>query len=635
MNRRSVVTGGAGVIGQELVAMLISRGDKVRIVDRLPRPDTFGSDVEYIQGDLTDLHSSAIAAADPQVIFHLAAAFERSEENPDFWRQNAHDNVVASQRVLAAACESPSLRRYVFASSYLVYDTSEFLVDEPPDAAVLLTEDSLIDPRNACGAAKLLHEKEATLAAESSDNDFTVVSARIYRVYGRSSRDVVSRWIRAGINEEPITVFGAESYFDYVHARDVAEGLLRLAETQLEGPVNLASGRSERVSTLVENVTRHFPRLVVRGPFPAETYEASQADLSRLETATSWRPRISLEEGVTDLVAHEQENKAHGTVSRRVLDPRTANILISSVSRKAALVRAARAAIDASLMVGAVGGSDSDPEVPTRFMLDYFWDMGPLDELTDSEIVDSCRDRGVTLLIPTRDGELARFAALRELLGSVGTFVPIGSEESVRNCLDKLLTAQICGDAGIPIIETATSLDRLATERFVVKDRFGAGSRSIALNVSRVEALAAAEKMNDPLFQVFESGPEFSIDAYVDRAGTLVGSVVRERRTVVNGESQVTTTVRQERIDDVARGAIAATGVRGHVVVQVIDGPTGARIVEINSRVGGASTASFAAGLPSIQHMLTESRGESVALDTDPLLGVTLIRLPADTVTFQ
>jgi len=632
VTQRSVVTGGAGVIGQELVAMLERRGDTVRVVDRLQRPAAFGPQVEYVQGDLADLDPSAIASADPQVIFHLAAAFERSEENPDFWRQNAHDNVAASQSVLAAACASGSLRRYVFASSYLVYDTAHFLLDEPPDAAVSLSEDSRIDPRNACGAAKLLHEKEATLAAESSETNFTVVSARIYRVYGCSSRDVVSRWVRAGINDEAISVYGAESYFDYVHARDVAEGLLRLAEAEVEGPVNLASGRAHRVSTLVENVTRHFPALEVQGPYPADTYEASQADLSRLETATGWRPQISFEEGVAELVAHERENLRDGSVSPRVLEPLTANIMISSVSRKASLISAARAALDGSLMLGTITGADADSHAATRFMLDGFWHMGRLDDVSDS---DYCGTHGVTLLIPTRDGELERYAVLRDELAGVGTFVPIGTEESVQNCLDKMRSFQVCRDAGIQAIKTVTSLDELDCGQVVVKERFGAGSRSVALGVSRVEAAVAARGLGSPIFQPFEPGQEFSVDGYVDRSGAVIGSVVRERTLVINGEAQVTASLRRDDIDRLARDALAATAVTGHAVVQVIDGPDGATLVEINSRVGGASAAAFAAGLRSIEYMLTESRGESLKPIVNSTPDVRLVRLPADTITFQ
>ena len=631
---RCVVTGGAGVIGQELVRMLRERGDEVHVVDRLPRPAAFDEGVTYVQGDLAELDVSAITCADPEVVYHLAAAFERSTENPDFWLQNARDNIIASQNVLRATCASPSVRRYVFASSYLVYDPEQFLLAEPPTAVVELAEDNLIEPRNVCGAAKLLHEKEAHLAAEDPVQNFSVVSARIYRVYGRSSRDVVSRWVRAALRDEAVTLYGPESYFDYIHARDVAEGLLRLASADVEGPVNLGSGRSQTVSAMVDNIKTHVPDFAVEGPHPADTYEASQADVTRLELATGWRPRISLEEGVADLVAHERDNLAAGTVSRRVIDLPAANVLISSVSRKAPLIRAVREGMESGLVEGSVGGADADPSVPTRPMLDWFWDMGRLDAMSDDEIVDGCLRRDVTIVIPTRDGELPRFAALRDRLREAGVFVAIGDAASVAACLDKVVTWQRCRDAGVPAIETATSIEGVEADRLVVKDRHGAGSRALLVDASRDEAAAFAAGLDEPIFQPFVEGDEFSIDAYVAADGAVVSSLVRRRSTVVAGESQVTESVDRPDIDDLARRALGALGVRGHAVVQVIDGPNGPVLIEVNSRVGGASAAAFAGGVRSIEYMLEEARGETPSAAPGPSPAIELVRLPSDTITY-
>ena len=48
------VTGGAGVIGQQLVPMLLEAGHNVFVGDLKEKPSSFGSDVYYIKGDLND-----------------------------------------------------------------------------------------------------------------------------------------------------------------------------------------------------------------------------------------------------------------------------------------------------------------------------------------------------------------------------------------------------------------------------------------------------------------------------------------------------------------------------------------------------------------------------------------------------
>ena len=162
-------------------------------------------------------------------------------------------------------------------------------------------------PRNLCGGAKLMHEEELDFLAQFPGTPYTSVSARIFRVYGRGSKDIVSRWVRSLIEDpsRPLEAFRVEGMFDYVYAGDVAEGLLRLGSGETTGPVNLASGRARRVSELLAILAERFPGATwSEGPSDIP-YEAHQADLARLEQLTGWRPRTTLEQGIEILTEHE------------------------------------------------------------------------------------------------------------------------------------------------------------------------------------------------------------------------------------------------------------------------------------------------------------------------------------------
>jgi carbamoyl-phosphate synthase large subunit len=117
----------------------------------------------------------------------------------------------------------------VFASSYLIYDPGLYLFDQPREHAVRLKETDAIRPRNLTGVAKLAHETELRFLADHCNDRFTSVSARIFRGYGRGSRDIVSRWVRSALAGERLAVYQPEGMFDYVYAGDTAEGLIRLA----------------------------------------------------------------------------------------------------------------------------------------------------------------------------------------------------------------------------------------------------------------------------------------------------------------------------------------------------------------------------------------------------------------------
>ncbi len=632
MTERCVVTGGAGVIGAELVRLLLERGARVRVIDVLPRPADMDPAVEYVQADLAVHGADAVAGFDPTTIYHLAATFERSEEVPEFWHDSAHNNVVASAQVLLGAMKSPRLTRYVFASSYLIYDPSRYLFDEPVQTACSLAEGDRIQPRNVCGAAKLLHEQEIALASSGMSAEFTTVAARIYRVYGPSSRDVVSRWVRAGVRGEPIDVFGEESRFDYVYSADVAEGLVRLADSSATGIVNLASGRARAVSEVVATLQSHFPDLKVRGRTPADVYEGSEANVDRLRSVTGWSPPTELERGVANLVSHERENYERGTVSVRVQEPRSLSTLVTSLSAKAHVPRAVRDAMRALNISGTVWGGDIDPLAVAQNEVDQFWVMPRLDEIEGSALAADCQTRGIGLLIPTRDGELDYFARHRDVFARHGVFIPIGSVESVALANDKIAFADALRSAELRAIQTVSEPRGLGTDRLVVKERFGAGSLTIGLDVSPGEATALATEMSDAVFQPFIAGREYSVDLYVNQQGECLGALVRERVRVVNRESQIPSVRDRADVGELAEAVALTLGVRGHAIVQLLDDGSSVHVLECNSRVGGASSGAWLGGLRTVDAMLLEATGEHPPPLTPRSSGTTVVRIPTDRI---
>lgn len=306
---RALVTGAAGVIGRQLTQQLAHRDVELLTIDREAMPSGFGSLSRHVEGDLSTMDLDCVVDFDPQQVFHLAASFERTTESPEYWDIGWRDDVVASHRVISTAVECPSLAVFVFASSYLVYDERVYLVNEPPAAAVPLHETAAVGPRNLCGAGKYYTEGELRYTAAVRRPDLRVCNARIYRVYGQGSRDVVSRWVRALIAGEQIDVFNAASIFDYVYAGDVAEGLARLASAaDASGEFNVASGRGTRISHIVaalEAAGLKTNGQIVEAADQAP-YEASLADVSRLHSALGWVPPTDIETGVRRLADHER-----------------------------------------------------------------------------------------------------------------------------------------------------------------------------------------------------------------------------------------------------------------------------------------------------------------------------------------
>lgn len=312
-DKRVIVTGAAGVIGRELVDLLVKAGAVVLAVDRraIQRGgnETLFAATRYLQMDLSCDNLEDLRSFQPEILFHLAAVFERAEETPAFWQESWRDNVVLSHRIVSLAREIEPLETFVFASSYLVYAPTLYLSALPSAEVKFLSEDSPVTPRNLCGAAKYYTEQEIEFLHKVLRPDLRTVCARIFRVYGFGSKDVISRWVRAALAGRHIDVYNSQNRFDFIFARDVAQGLLRLAiSPRATGPVNLGSGVPRSIDDVLQALVQYLPAAasLVRDHGTKEYFEASCADLTKLRLLTGWTPVTTLEEGIGRIVEFEK-----------------------------------------------------------------------------------------------------------------------------------------------------------------------------------------------------------------------------------------------------------------------------------------------------------------------------------------
>jgi len=120
---KTLVTGGAGFIGSNLVDALLARGDEVTVVDDLSTgrrsnlDGALAAGAELVELDIRDAAALTALAGErrPQTIFHLAAQIDvrKSLEDPAF---DASINVGGTANVLDAA-RAADAKRFVFVST--------------------------------------------------------------------------------------------------------------------------------------------------------------------------------------------------------------------------------------------------------------------------------------------------------------------------------------------------------------------------------------------------------------------------------------------------------------------------------------------------------------------------------------
>jgi carbamoyl-phosphate synthase large subunit len=633
MNRkeRIFVSGAAGVIGKELLIKLGALNNvEVLAADRKPQPKDLPLNTEYLCGDLNDLTLGDLTAFSPTIFIHLAATFERSTESLDFWSDNYENNVSLSHHLMGLMTNVPSLKRVVFASSYLIYDQSLYQFNAPQISPVQLEETSIIRPRNLIGMAKLAHEKELEFLGEFFSEKFTALSVRIFRGYGRGSRDVVSRWIRSLISGEEILVYSPEGIFDFIYAKDSAEGLIKLAlESDINGVINLGSGSSHRIADILRVLQRQFPNMKSVKKDLEIPYEASEANISKLIETINWKPEYTLDQAISEMIDYEKSNNTPTGLNR------VTNVLVTSSSKKAPLIRALQKTakkIDKEIKIIA---GDLNSNVITRYVADEFWEMPILDDSTVKLIIEKCIEFNIGLIIPTRDGELSFWAKNKGEFNEKGIDVLISDFNSVAICLDKYRFYEFMKEHEFNCIETSLGLPTTPSKSaFVVKERFGSGSKNLGIGLSYTEAKSFASKLESPIFQPMVFGKEISADIWII-PGFFESVVLRSRDLIVEGESQITSIFHDETAERMFLEIAQKLRITGPAVFQAIIEESGEiNVIECNARIGGASTASNAAGSGSFENIINyfaAGNKEFKPRKTRKIKQITQVRTSVDT----
>lgn len=109
--------------------------------------------------------------------------------------------------------------------------------------------------------------------------------------------------------------------------------------------------------------------------------------------------------------------------------------------------------------------------------------------------------------------------------------------------------------------------------------------------------------------QKYVTGPEYSVDAYFDRFGFMVGAVPRTRQRVADGEVLDSRTVNRPELIEATREIGQFLGFKGPTCFQYIldkDDGQKPKLLEINGRFGGGATLSLEAGFDMIKMLRLE-----------------------------
>lgn len=305
-DQKVLVTGGNGMIGRQLVSLLLERGAKVYVAD-LNKVD-LPEGVVHIKIDLRQFDDCVSACEGMDYVFNLVGI----KASPKVTLEQPFDimgpMLQFNTNMIEAALTTPSVKWFLYTSTVGVYTPAE-----------VFYEDAVWDgfpSRNDWygGWAKRMGE----LQCEAYEKQFGVGKCSIIRpanVYGPydnfdpKNSMVVPSLIRKAAENDIIEVWGdGSSIRDFVHAKDVARGMIFAVENKITKPLNLGSGSGVSIKRLAEIVAEYFGKEI---KWLTDKPSGDAKRIFSMDRARSYgfENQVSLKEGVIDAIEWFLENK--------------------------------------------------------------------------------------------------------------------------------------------------------------------------------------------------------------------------------------------------------------------------------------------------------------------------------------
>ena len=214
------------------------------------------------------------------------------------------------------------------------------------------------------------------------------------------------------------------------------------------------------------------------------------------------------------------------------------------------------------------------------------------------------------VLVGTVSEEIGALHELHDDLSArdVATWLP--SPPALAVCIDKWKFARVLRDEGIPTPATGLGDIHGVDGPWVVKPRFGRGSRDLYLVDDPTELAWACRRTPEPIVQSRATGREFTADVLVDHTGQVAACVPRWRLETKAGISTKGETFADSSVDDAVTRTVATIGLRGVLNLQGFRDDDGVCVVEVNPRFSGGLPLSLAAGADLVGEFLRGALGQ-------------------------
>jgi nucleoside-diphosphate-sugar epimerase len=290
---RVLLTGASGFIGRHTAQKLTRDGHQVHAVGRGPASGFSGErwhTVDLLDGGATAA-TALVDEVKPELLVHLAWYATHGK----LWTSPENVRWVESSLALLRAFADAGGRRAVIAGTCAEYDWSHERLDE----------DAALRPATLYGASK--HGLHTVARAFCEQAHVELAWGRVFFLYGpdEDPRRLVASVVLELLRGEPARTTAGTQRRDFMHAADAGAAFAALAESEVVGAVNIASGRAIALRDLAAEIAARIDRAELQLgaiAMPDGDPPALLTSARRLREEVGFEPQIELDEGIEEVI---------------------------------------------------------------------------------------------------------------------------------------------------------------------------------------------------------------------------------------------------------------------------------------------------------------------------------------------
>ncbi len=300
--KKVLLTGARGFIGAHCLRSLLERGFMIHAVSSRGRYNNYSEQLEWHHADLHNAEHllRLMAEVKPEYLLHLAWDVTHGE----YWRSLENLRWVKSSLSLLQAFIDSGGRRAVMAGSCAEYDWSYGYCTE---------RQTPLNPATLYGICK--NSLHMMTGGAGNEAKISTAWGRLFFLYGPGEHQdrLVPAVINSLLKGEDVLCTHGEQIRDYMYVKDAAAALTALLDSEVEGPVNIASGKPVVLKELIGKAARMAgrPELVRLGALAASKDDPPLllANTRRLRYEVEWQPLYDLKQGLSETVEWWRKKK--------------------------------------------------------------------------------------------------------------------------------------------------------------------------------------------------------------------------------------------------------------------------------------------------------------------------------------